>query len=363
MEDFPYLIPLIDLVKIEDKTKIFWVCSNYAEKFQKKSYKISANGKIYCAMYEQLTNSNRSKEHHCFGVNSDSFLKFRTINAETMAMELFINSDDVINDGVGFAIGLFAAKYQLEKIEFGTDLYYYKGLVGYFDKVEVTSFGKDNFFPAPQQVDLVVQYFLKNISIDGLTDFLDFHLIEYEGTTMNFINHCEKLTNDIWNIENAKDFKRKKCFDNWVIGKLIENDLVSIPKQEVDKVGFVLGLANGKLIILYNQLIENLFLKGAEIDFINAFSGKPITNKLEWIDKAKNHYVNIQTVFQLLYSCNIKLAENTIIENEVKVRLNSIFSNDWGNINSKYNDFDPLKTERHKLISSLIETLNLNQSY
>ena len=273
MEDFPYLIPLIDLVKIEDKTKIFWVCFNYAEEFQKKSYKfkISANEKIYCAIYE----NDRNKEHHCFGVSNDNFLKFRTINAETMAMELFINSDDVINDGVGFAIGLFSAKYQLEKIEFGTDLYYYKGLVGFFDRVEVTYFEKDNFYPAPQQVDLVVQYFLKNINIDRLTAFLDFHLMEYEGTTMNFINHCEKLTNDIWNIENAKDFKRKKCFDNWVIEKKKDNDLIKIQKLENKQKGFDLGIAENQLITLHQRLIDNKFLsKNTDIEhFKNAFNG------------------------------------------------------------------------------------------
>lgn len=132
------------------------------------------------------------------------------------------------------------------------------------------------------------------------------------------------------------------------------------PAPAVQK-GFDLGLTEKQLKEIYQQL-NNSFLKGTEIDFVNAFSGKQIINKLEWIDQAqKVKFVTIQTLFQLLSSCNIELHnENNVIKKEVKDALNAIFSNSWGNISSKYNDFNPLTTERQKTISSMIKALNLN---
>lgn len=143
--------------------------------------------------------------------------------------------------------------------------------------------------------------------------------------------------------------------------ELAEPKVLAVEEQKpapAVKKGFDLGLTEKQLKEIYQQL-NNSFLKGTEIDFVNAFSGKQIINKLEWIDQAqKVKFVTIQTLFQLLSSCNIELHnENNVIKKEVKDALNAIFSNSWGNISSKYNDFNPLTTERQKTISSMIKSL------
>lgn len=208
----------------------------------------------------------------------------------------------------------------------------------------------DTFFPKVKLTELIIRMLRR-----GMFDYCNFF----------YQSKYRYYKNDFDFYMNVAKFLSPMQFQKYLTELLSELQTKPLIQTEQDR-GIDLGFSDNQLLTLHKELIGKGFLEKIGIEhFKSAFSGTMLDNyeKLKWIDKAKNHHVNIQTVFQLLYSCNIKLAEKTIIRNEVKVRLNSIFSNDWGNINSKYNDFEPLKTERHKIISSLIETLNLNQSY
>lgn len=137
---------------------------------------------------------------------------------------------------------------------------------------------------------------------------------------------------------------------------------VSISTNSTPK-GFDLGYSDEQLTSLHVALINENYLTGQETDFINAFKGNPIQNKLQWIDKAqRNKAINIQTLLQLLFSLNINLSnDDRVIFKVVKDSINNIFSNDFGNINSKYNGFIESNTERQKTISSIVQkTLNVN---
>ncbi len=130
--------------------------------------------------------------------------------------------------------------------------------------------------------------------------------------------------------------------------------------------GFDLGLSNEQLEKLYNELKEHRFIdiETNSKHFINAFNGKDLEEgfkPLKWIDETqRNHYISIQTVFQLLDSCNVSLkGENNIIP-QVRETIKLIFENDFGNIQSKFNDFNALKTPRHILIDSKVKDLALN---
>jgi hypothetical protein len=136
-------------------------------------------------------------------------------------------------------------------------------------------------------------------------------------------------------------------------------------KPNISDRGFNLGYTDTQLTALHKALIDNNFLDSQteKAHFINAFNGKELTNfeKLKWIDKTqKTHHISIHTVFQLLDSRKINLKGNYNIIPEVRETIKDIFENDFGNIQSKYNDFVPLKTPRHILIDSIIKDLTLN---
>ena len=105
------------------------------------------------------------------------------------------------------------------------------------------------------------------------------------------------------------------------------------------------------------NLFNYNYLTGAESDFINAFTGNPIQNQLEWIDKTqRNRAINSQTLFQLLFSLNISLHDDRkVINQNVKDSIQYIFINDFGNIHSKLNGFTESNTERQKNISSIVQ--------
>ena len=127
--------------------------------------------------------------------------------------------------------------------------------------------------------------------------------------------------------------------------------------------GFNLGYSVEQLTSLHKALIHENYLTGTVTDFINAFTGNPIKDKLEWIDKAQRvKSVNSHTLLQLLFSLNISLQDDRkVINQNVKDSINYVFSNNFGNINSKYNGFIELYTERQKNISTIVQkALNLN---
>ncbi len=129
--------------------------------------------------------------------------------------------------------------------------------------------------------------------------------------------------------------------------------------------GFDLGFSDKQLEKLYNELKEHRFIdiETNSKHFINAFNGKDLEEgfkPLKWIDESRNHYITMQTVFQLLDSCNVSFkGENNIIP-QVRETIKLIFENDFGNMQSKYNDFNALKTPRHILIDSKVKDLALN---
>jgi hypothetical protein len=156
-----------------------------------------------------------------------------------------------------------------------------------------------------------------------------------------------------------------------------EFNFVSVPKVETNEIrdskkiqpaeqtGFNLGYSETQLKALHKALMDKNFLDNQteEAHFINAFNGEGLTNfeKLKWIDETqRTHHISIHTVFQLLDSCKIDLKGEYNIIPEVRETIKDIFENDFGNIQSKYNDFVPLKTPRHKLIDSIVKDLTLN---
>ncbi len=134
---------------------------------------------------------------------------------------------------------------------------------------------------------------------------------------------------------------------------------LSAPAPAIDQRGFDLGLTEPQLTILHKHLVDDNFIKCNDTDFINAFSGRQIVNRLEWIDRAERaKFVTVQTLFQLLHSCNIKLSDkNGVIKKDVRTALNSIFINSWGNIHSKLNGFNALTSDRQNAISCMINNL------
>ena len=149
--------------------------------------------------------------------------------------------------------------------------------------------------------------------------------------------------------------------------ELIKNEVEAEP--EINSIstnkGFNLGYSETQLKALHKALTDNNFLDNEteEAHFINAFNGEVLTNfrKLKWIDETqRTHHVSIHTVFQLLDSCKINLKGEYNIIPEVRETIKDIFENDFGNIQSKYNDFVSLKTPRHTLIDSIIKNLTLN---
>ena len=170
----------------------------------------------------------------------------------------------------------------------------------------------------------------------------------FESTVLQMINHwlnCEReYVNEVKNLIVVPKTKQ-----------------VTPPPPPAK--GFNLGYSVEQLTSLHKALIHENYLTGTVTDFINAFTGNPIKDKLEWIDKAqKVKSVNSHTLLQLLFSLNISLHnDNNVLSQNVRESIQYIFSNDFGNIHSKLNGFIESNTERQKNISTIVQkALNLN---
>lgn len=175
-----------------------------------------------------------------------------------------------------------------------------------------------------------------------------------------FLNEQQHKTLKIY--ENLFEETNKNTFY-----ETIKHEIETEPDTEIatppPAKGFNLGYSVEQLTSLHKALIHENYLTGTVTDFINAFTGNPIKDKLEWIDKAQRvKSVNSHTLLQLLFSLNISLQDDRkVINQNVKDSINYVFSNNFGNINSKYNGFIESYTERQKHISTIVQkALNLN---
>lgn len=169
----------------------------------------------------------------------------------------------------------------------------------------------------------------------------------------------------IWDLHDAYMFKDSSL--NSLKNELI--DFFDLPKNQDEKQinikipnNLLLNIHTSNSEKIYNFLIENNYIKENQTkeDFISIFSeGKVLNQKIEWIDiTKKNKSVSIQTLFQLLHSLEIPIEDNKgVISTNIKNFIKSSFSNNFGNINSKYNEFKPNKTDRYTTIDSFIKTL------
>ena len=182
----------------------------------------------------------------------------------------------------------------------------------------------------------------------------------------------KNMVGELRTANNEVSYFTKDFFDDltelfWyrkeVLGMIIKelepkNTKIGRPQEQLQ--GFDLNLSVPQLETLHGLLIDDKFLIRCEFKhFKNAFNGEVLAEDfepLEWIDKTqRNHFVSIQTVFQLLDSCKIDLrGEYNIIIQEVREKIKLIFKNNFGNIPSKFNEFNALKTKRHILIDSII---------
>lgn len=181
-----------------------------------------------------------------------------------------------------------------------------------------------------------------------LCRFVDSRIFE-DDINFESKNDFQSMLNDWFNYEHDRQ--------NELMRKLREISTPTPPPPAEVK-GFDLRLNKPQLESLHKLLIDEKFLVKCEFKhFQNAFNGLPLIGfeKLEWIDQTqRNHYVSIHTVFQLLDSCKIILKGECNIIAEVREKIKLIFKNDFGNIQTKFNDFKPLNTSRHILIDSII---------
>jgi len=169
----------------------------------------------------------------------------------------------------------------------------------------------------------------------------------------------EEFVFDLW---DAWMFKRSSIIS-------LKDELVKyfdLPKNQ-DEEQFDIKIPTSDSEKIYNFLIDNNYINKnlPKEDFISIFSsGKVLNQKIEWIDKSeRNKRVTIQTLFQLLDSLDIQIKDSKgIVLKKIKDFIKSCFSNDFGNINTKCNDFKSLCTDRYTKINSFIITLNLNKS-
>ena len=55
--------------------------------------------------------------------------------------------------------------------------------------------------------------------------FFDYHFKLYKGNCYDFINHCDKIINEVWKVESSQNLKSQKYFDEWKTEKVVEYGL------------------------------------------------------------------------------------------------------------------------------------------
>lgn len=188
----------------------------------------------------------------------------------------------------------------------------------------------------------------------------------------NFHLDIELFIGNEENSEKRDNWKNLKMYLNNFLSEVVSLKAKSLSQLNTETKtnnhhyklkSFDLGLSDEQLTNLHKALIDEKYLKCDSIDFINAFKGNPIQEKIEWIDiSQRNKSINMQTLFLLLASLGIELAnDRNVITKSIKDFIKSVFKNDFGNMTSKYTGCFELNTDRKKTISSIVkETLNLN---
>lgn len=233
------LYPLIDLKKTEQPP--FWVYNNFA--FLYHSYLKSYENNIYYYVMGDYQEKPKLDERLDVKLSINPNLKdvyfidnksFEWV--EQNYYRHFVESEHphnwIFSD---YVIGCFSAKYEFSECQ----------VPGFIDDeihdIDVFDFESEGLSPDSESMDLLVKDKLKNIvpdwgiqysSKDSIVmdknrvyHFFEYHFKSYKGNCYDFINHCNKIINEVWEVESPQNLKSQKYFDEWKTEKVVEYGL------------------------------------------------------------------------------------------------------------------------------------------
>ncbi|MCU0467908.1 MAG: hypothetical protein MUF58_04835 [Arcicella sp.] len=244
--------PLVDLR--QTNTPVFWVYNNLAYVY--REYENSLN-RIPVYIY--------GDEHKKPKLNTDfkiihfpnSELKYFEDETFTWVLEFYYtkierNADFKYNNFSPFAIECFSVQYDLKELDVEYDLDEYdfgydlgkKGMrfEQWVSEMSIYDYEKYGYYPDSEQLDILVKEYLKNVKPDWenpfisnkdftsldknrIYHFFEYHFKSYEGSVYDFINHCDRIIDKVWNDESSQNLTKQKYFDEWKTEKVIEYNL------------------------------------------------------------------------------------------------------------------------------------------
>ena len=223
--------PLVDLV--QTKILSFWVYNNYAYVYKSylESYSINNKWEIM-GDYQKKPILDSSLE-----VWSQDSIYYIQNNSFNWVDEVYYEKSSPIEiwNYSEYAINCFSARYDLKISEMP------------FDNDEINNikifykFENLGYYPNSEQLDLLVKEYLRDIVPDWgiqysskdstvmdknrVYHFFDYHFKLYKGNCYDFINHCDKIINEVWQVESSQNLKSQKYFDEWKTEKVVEYGL------------------------------------------------------------------------------------------------------------------------------------------
>lgn len=244
--------PLIDLEVSEQPP--FWVYNNYAyvyynylESLKKDpQYFIMGDYQDKPKLDEllQIKLSNNPNFKGIYFIENESFEWVEQVYYPQL-VQSEPSYDWIFSD---YAINCFSANYDIltpeykvkSPYEFDTDEILLPPL-GEIYKIEIYNFENAGLFPNSKELDLLVIDYLKEIVPDWgiqysnkdsiimdknrVYHFFEYHFKSYKGNCYDFINHCDKIINEVWEVESPQNLKKQKYFNDWKTEKLVEYGL------------------------------------------------------------------------------------------------------------------------------------------
>lgn len=222
--------PLIDLIQTEKH--LFWVYNNLAYLYDDYKNSPESDNILYIR-----GNIGRPKTEFFFiNESSKTGLTFIDDDFFTWIFENYYNQRWNYSE---FVIDCFSS-YQY-RIEYTDDLDEALKTNGILCDILIFDFEEKGLYPNPQKLDLVVKNYLSDIVPDWgiqysskdytvmdknrIYHFFEYHFKSYKGNCYDFINHCNKIINEVWEVESPQNLKRQKYFDEWKTEKLVEYGL------------------------------------------------------------------------------------------------------------------------------------------
>jgi hypothetical protein len=233
----PHTYPLVDLIETDEP--VFWVYNNLADlyfdymKNIETPYMVMGDWEKKPALDLELQII-KVENPQLFYIMNESF----TWIIENYYGESFNGEYKGNWNYSEFAIDCFSTHYKIKEEDCKDRR---KSIYKLITDIGIAYFTLNPLVPKRYQLDLVVEEYLKKIEPDWgiqysskdsivmdknrVYHFFEYHFKSYKGNCYDFINHCDKIINEVWEVESPQNLKRKKYFDEWKTEKVVEYGL------------------------------------------------------------------------------------------------------------------------------------------